>query len=363
MLSDIFDEIVYCGGHSASLNLKKILPNLPSHIQMCEIPVLNYAHTFFKSVIRRIAIVLINCWLLVRAEKEALVFYNNNELWAVMPLNWINKIVKKNVIIVCHGEMEKLQKQEKSDLLTRKAVNFCLSPKTKIAEKLYFCVLGESILQNILKVVPSNVAKHFLTFEHTYIFRTQVNHTVNLDDHLQIGKIGVAHNKKKDFKALLYIGKELQKTPDISIKCIGRVWCDISLLDEIGISYIKNADKGPIDRSVMNDEISQLDYALLLYPEDSYKFTASGAIYDAIDNEIPILAIRNDYFDYLFRHRAVVGHLFKNVEEIVDFLINKAKDSLKREIFDYREIKKRLSPEFEAQKFEQTLITCGIISK
>ena len=42
----------------------------------------------------------------------------------------------------------------------------------------------------------------------------------------------------------------------------------------------------------MDNEISKLDYVIFLYPEGSYKYTASGALFDAINQEKQILALK-----------------------------------------------------------------------
>ncbi|HUX78526.1 MAG TPA: hypothetical protein VMW10_02090 [Alphaproteobacteria bacterium] len=60
----------------------------------------------------------------------------------------------------------------------------------------------------------------------------------------------------------------------------------------------------------------EIDIALYLYGTDSYLLTASGAVFDAIRFEKPIVALRNAFFDELWAVAGDIGVLCNSVEEI-----------------------------------------------
>ena len=102
----------------------------------------------------------------------------------------------------------------------------------------------------------------------------------------------------------------------------------------------------------MDEAISILDYIVFLYPKEGYKLRASGALYDAIDSEHPILLLKNDYFESIFSEHKDIGCLFENENEIVDYIKNVKKPT---QNLDYKSIKQKLSPESISLKFKKEL--------
>lgn len=67
--------------------------------------------------------------------------------------------------------------------------------------------------------------------------------------------------------------------------------------------------------------IEKITYACFPYPESSYKFTASGAVLDAIRFLKPIVYIQNDYFDGIFENSGNIGYRCKDESEFYNTLI------------------------------------------
>jgi len=95
-----------------------------------------------------------------------------------------------------------------------------------------------------------------------------------------------------------------------------------------------------------------MDILIFLYPEDKYKLTASGAIFDSIDREKIILSLHNDYFDDLFS-RVFIGYQFDSIELMVEYIKGLSKEKLP--IIDYKNVKNKLSPESEAKEFSRII--------
>lgn len=96
------------------------------------------------------------------------------------------------------------------------------------------------------------------------------------------------------------IAKHFKNNPKVEFRIIGNTSGQREKLEEAGVVIPKGVGDFFISRELMYDCISELDYILYCFPPEVYKYTASGTVFDAVDCERPILAIRNDYFrDYL----------------------------------------------------------------
>ena len=63
----------------------------------------------------------------------------------------------------------------------------------------------------------------------------------------------------------------------------------------------------------------KLDYILFLYPRNSYKLVARGAIFDAFKFGKPVIALKNDYFNYLVSKGQKFGYFFDTIDELKSF--------------------------------------------
>ncbi|MDL1914022.1 MAG: glycosyltransferase family 4 protein [Bergeyella sp.] len=102
-----------------------------------------------------------------------------------------------------------------------------------------------------------------------------------------------------------------------------------------------------LSRKEFNEGVEKLDFILFFYDNEQYRLTASGAIFDAIEHEKVIIAIRNDYFEEIFQKCGDLGFLCKDdteVFEIVNKILGNELDyshvyeNIRRakEIYDYR---------------------------
>lgn len=88
--------------------------------------------------------------------------------------------------------------------------------------------------------------------------------------------------------------------------------------------------------------MSELDYILLLYPTDTYRLIASGAILDCIRFRKPVIALRTDYFEYLFDKLGPFGILVNDIDEMAKEIERIGKTPLPR--YDFDKIASALSP-------------------
>lgn len=86
-----------------------------------------------------------------------------------------------------------------------------------------------------------------------------------------------------------------------------------------------------------------LDYILLLYPADTYRLIASGAVLDCIRFRKPVLALATEYFRYLFDKFGRFGYLADSVDELTELL--RHPERLPRSDYDFDAIAEALRAE------------------
>ncbi len=86
---------------------------------------------------------------------------------------------------------------------------------------------------------------------------------------------------------------------------------------------IHNYTLGPRrNREEFEKILDSFDALVFFYLRTGYKLMASGAIFDAIELGIPIIAVRNDYFEHLFRLHGPLGYLYDDLPSMLADLPN-----------------------------------------
>ena len=297
-----------------------------------------------------------NLWallMLLRAPCHSTLFYNANPLWAMSQINRIARYRKIKVVIMCHGELGFLISGTRLNKLSQTALNLFRSKKFVIANNLYFCVASKTILNNVKKVFAQQVADKFISFEHTFIPQKVTTEKAIINSKFKIGTVGTLSNTSDKIKQILKLGEALKNRPDIEFYTLGRVICDTALLDKFEVKYIPGTEIKHIPKEELNRYIDSMDCLVFMYPMDMYRFTASGALCDALDREKIILSLHNDYFDKIFS-RVNVGKQFDTMDELIRFICTFNKSTLKD--LDFKECKRLLSPEYEATQCRTTFL-------
>jgi len=124
------------------------------------------------------------------------------------------------------------------------------------------------------------------------------------------------------------------------------------------IDIPKNKGKNMIPRNELEERIQKLDIILFFYSKTSYKLIASGAIMDAINMRKPILAIKNDYFEYIFRKFGRFGFLVNSVEEMATILKTIRKEDL---LFDFDSIQKQMNISKITEQLKRNLVDINLL--
>jgi hypothetical protein len=308
---------------------------------------------------------IINIFYLIKVPKNTLIIYCYNNIFALPALNGLNKILGKKIVIICHGELEFLNEDwieslgPLAKIIRKNVISFFWGKNVTIAKKLIFIVLGESILSNLKSILSSNIIKSIYAIDHPFVF-DKCNYTSKPQNKLRLGTVGVV-SKTKNINQFIYIARLFLpevKAEKISFSVAGTVYYK---KEELLDAYIDIPDwhGGFMDRAALGRRIQSLDYILFFYHSKMYKYLASGAVLDAINAEKPILALRNDYFEYLFSRFGPFGYLVDSIDDM-EKLIREIITGKKIELFNFKDIKENLSPLAVSCQLRVVLNTSGL---
>lgn len=321
MFSCVHQSIEYYAFPSSKKEVTRILGGkLPQNVNYH--PLREFKFKKFKGFLEKLYSNFLNIFLISTLPKQAEIFVNYNCLWATKLISFfLSYRPQKNVTLMFHGELENLYTERKVNFLSQKSLNLLKSKKFMPPNNLRFCVLGESIYNNLSNIIAPHLISHFWYFEHTLIPK-QYNQISRTGTKLKIGFVGSIH-PIHGLSNMLRLCEILKGYNDIEISAIGRIICSYSQKKELlslGINIKKEYGSDFIPTDVLEKEIKKLDIIVFVYPERDYKYTASGALLTAISFGKTIYSLKNDYFNSIFK-REKIGIQFNYIEDMAVQLI------------------------------------------
>lgn len=247
-------------------------------------------------------------------------------IFCVMPITHfvLKKIIRflnnnTKVIIFFHGELEYIREREKWIIqglgwILKKAI----LKNTK--EQIHYVVFGKSIRENLKKEICID-DKVLHVIDHPYLYQSCFVPKVINFSHLEMATIGIAATHKNT-QWIFMLGNDLEKSiqkKQIKLSIIGKL--DKSMFPYINekINYIKK--NCLIERKNFEILIKKIDYSLFFYDNQHYQLCASGAFFDSVNFQKPIIALKNDFFLYYFNKLGNIGYLCDSYEEILDRIL------------------------------------------
>lgn len=363
MMCSIISDVTECRcGKSSYKAISHLCPDLDTSVRYKSCYVVG-GKSRIRLLLRYMISALQNILYLCTTPKDRIIVYPFNNLFGLYLLNACNKITRKKIVVFCHGEMEGVVSDTfKAGLLSKILISlgrrFFLNKNIKISEGLYFSVMGKAIKDNLSKIIDQDKIDHFICVDHPYIFLKEIT-PVMQNKVIEIGTAG-AINEIKGLNLLVKLWQGIPVTlkDKVNFSITGVIFGDREYLAGIGIDI--PAKKGTLPRSEYDERISKLDYLLFLYPTDSYRVTASGAIMDAIAYQKPILSLRNDYFQYLFDTFGEFGYLFDNMEQMKQKIETIVQNNERLEI-DFNSFQQKFTPQLLSQSLKDELIRVEVL--
>ncbi|MEN5058246.1 hypothetical protein [Sphingobacterium kitahiroshimense] len=286
--------------------------------------------SFYAIFFRYLYGTLLNIFYLFKFRSSKVIFPALNPLFGIF-LKQLVKILKTDTYVVCHGELGYLFSRYSllSPLFWYSAF---LRPffSGTLPSTLKLILLGPSIVQNFTVHYP-RLFPNIVSMHHPYIFsniRTKVRTTNSV---LKFGWVGVA-TEAKGFpifdKMTRHFSNEYPNR--FSAHFVG--WHPFSFDSYPQITFTSQAHEF-LDRSVFDQAVSDLDYILFFYSNAQYRYTASGAIFDAIEHGKLIIALRNDYFEAIFEACGAIGFLCDSIEDMYHIVEQLLREEIKVDQF------------------------------
>lgn len=264
----ISNEIIYFSGTSALRSLKHIMCDMDlENVSFRNIPVID-GYTKIHTLLRFIFSLINNCWLLFSIDKNDIIIYNYNNVFSLPLINLFNKILKKKIAIVCHGEFETFnQSSNKERTLFWKLYfdvlkKYFTNDNIRIANKIIFLVLGDNIKSNLLKYISGHFLSKIYSIDHSYIGKPFCNENKNINTAFKFGIIGQVR-KGKNISDVVSLAKNLESeisNRKIELSIAGSVKIMKKELKLLGINVAEG--KNFLSREEYINKIAVLDYAL-----------------------------------------------------------------------------------------------------
>jgi hypothetical protein len=223
-----------------------------------------------------------------------------------------------NIAIVIHGELESIKFNKHFlnkiwGFFLKKALEI-KSPSTK------YIILGDSIYKNLSKLLPSFTQHDSIILDHPYPF-TLVHKKLPDNKQIVFSSLGVATLPKNS----QYLFEVAQAASRLNLhdrgkfNICGRVYKNMEPYLNEYVNYKQRFES--LTRGEVNSLVSESDFAVFYYDNSHYSLCASGAFWDAVNAEIPILYVHNDYFDYYANIVGGIGLAFETPHKLNDYIL------------------------------------------
>lgn len=303
-----------------------------------------------------------NIFILLSSHSDDLLFYNYNNVFSLKALDLINRFKKTKIIICCHGEMEFLSLKSSGSQLYKKIMSglvrsYFNKDNRHPSNGMYFIVLSDVALKNIKPYLSEELYSRFFSIDHPVLslgsqpYISRMSECGNVD-RINLGTVGILNEHKGGSLYQQLIKKVNKKRHDICFHIIGHIQCDPEPFKALDV-VIPEKTNEPLPDYLFLEKVNRLDFILYFYSSDKYRLTSSGALLDAIRFRKPVIALRNEYFEYFFKKYGELGYLVDSIDEMEDLIVNLNK--LNR-VFDFDGVAEKLSLENLQSQFNNIIV-------
>ena len=223
----------------------------------------------------------------------------------------------KNIYFNFHERIEEVVTQKSKfnwvNIFSQSIIRLPYSGKYK------YMVLSSSILHNLskLNLLSSSSLKYFFAIDQSFASKVSQVVTQSPKNHFKLGSIGGFHRYKSSQSIFILEDFINNQQLNISLYHIGKLLMQIPEESNIQVPFSYS-----LTSQQMLEHIGYLDYILNFSERNVYQLRISGTILDAISFIKPIVAIKNDYTEYIFNRCGNIGYLCENMEEMFYHISN-----------------------------------------
>ena len=219
-----------------------------------------------------------------------------------------------------------------------------------------YIVLSNSIKEAIYMMIPS-LALHnqVLSFRNALLLNKILFKKTVDQSKIKFGFIGIA-TRDKGITQVKNIVTHCQR-PNTEFHYCGLLQNNKIKKEIEKIGVLIHGGEKPLSYPEYESAIQNLDYVILLLSSNYYKYRVSGTLWDAINNEKPIIALRTSYIDEVFNEFGDIGYMANDEKDICIIIREISEDfnqtEYNKKVEKIRFMKTKLTPEFIASEFKK----------
>jgi hypothetical protein len=322
MLADNYESMCYLAEKSSTENIKKLLNECNFQVDNIKFKSKNFSNIKFHAKFATFNYIMESFWNLccyIFYSNKSDVFFNSNPLFAILFFHLVSKFSSKRIFILCHNELEilTLKNAKRSNKIMQIYFKFIFC-RLNLSKNIHFILLSENMREYFKTLINPCNREQIHSVELPQI-RPEINFS-GKEISAYGNKVGII-SVVNTLRGLDNLNKLLSKIQfqNLNIYAISRIDGNIFPCNNF---ILLNKDRVNIDNKEYAAYIKQMDATLFIYDVGSYKLTASGSVLESVWHFKPIIALRNEYFSYLFSRYGEMGVLCNSIDEIIDVLNN-----------------------------------------
>lgn len=222
-----------------------------------------------------------------------------------------------------------------------------------IFKKHKWIVLSESIYKATIQKFPK-MSSNLFFLDHPYLYSNKQQTVCGTPPVL--GHLGIMNRGKGGLEFIRLnqvLGSARQR---LVFKLVGFI-NDLPFVEQVKSLIDIPTDGKPLSRDNFWKLASQVDYALFFYAKHTYVYKASGAFFDAVELQKPIIALRNPFFEH-YMNKYQIGWLFDSIEEMgqhICQLLENGNPIYDKQVQAMAQMKKDLAVDQMAARLKQIL--------
>ncbi|GEM_PF-3177384 len=233
---------------------------------------------------------------------------------------WASKLInlftsnKSNFYFLFHGDLSTVKENKRVSPLLPRWFNYKYSVSKIPPQYATIIVLEHHIKNNLSQLLPE-LEPSIACLPHPAYYQDKTgNESKESHGKLSFGYFGTA-TLDKGFDRFLELATQHQSRAEF--KAI--------TTDTKNIYREHFADKvqltmGPLEKALCYDDFYQTltscDFVILPFRYDYYQFAASGVMIDCMNMLIPMITLRNEYTENLFKQHGQIGYLCDNLDDM-----------------------------------------------
>ncbi|WP_439558756.1 hypothetical protein [Dyadobacter sp.] len=221
------------------------------------------------------------------------------------------------IYIVMHGELESLKFNK--HFLNKIWGFFQKQAFAKKSPNATYIILGKSIYRNLIDVLPSFSSQNAIVLDHPYPFSEPP--LIRKDSRpLVLSTLGVATKAKNTHYFFQLAEQAFARSLKYKFNVCGKVYPNMQRFLNEHVNY--KPGFGILTREELDRLTLESSFTVFYYENSDYSLCSSGSFWDAINTEIPLLYVHNDYFDYYAGIAGPIGIPFKTPEDLNNYVLN-----------------------------------------